>query len=67
MVGVEGEAVSICLGGAFRPQFSLKIMGEGGGLSSGSATERRWSCYAVRELSSQESSHKLYGFTFITI
>ena len=30
MVGVEGEAVSICLGGAFRPQFSLKIMGGGG-------------------------------------
>ena len=33
MVGVEGEAVSICLGGgAFRPQFSLKIMGGGGAL-----------------------------------
>ena len=30
-MGVEGEAVSICLGGgAFRPQFSLKIMGGGG-------------------------------------
>ena len=29
---------------------------------------RRWSCHGkLRELSSQESSQKLYGFTFITI
>ena len=42
--------------------------GRGGTGFSGSATERRWSCYGkLRELSSQESSHKLYGFTFITI
>ena len=32
-MGVEGEAVSICLGGAFRLQFSLKIIGGGGGSS----------------------------------
>ena len=54
----------------FGPQFGLKIRGGGRGGTgfSGSATERRWSCYGkLRELSSQESSHKLYGFTFITI